>query len=398
MNNNSSQSGNSDPNLNGSNNGQNVQTSVQGTPSDQNGSSRKPSSSNTKANFRKRRRRPPRKNNGNGRPNANSGNNIPDNSPRNKLPNRSKQESGCKNNYSLQCNNHSIEIASAQYFNQNVITQNFRDVVNKTLVLEYTIVPINVRLKAQANIWARKIFSTQEIILRYILGSNQNQWISKLEECFIYSYFKCLLYGITDRRVSEDQHNKFCVYGHVVMKYALSAPSHTFTHRNQTVKYSLRMNDEDLAYITKCLKKFSYLNKLYNTGIRFSFESEEYDRILNGLNDSFTEDEPKMADLFNNSNSMMTQLSKDNFPILNSLYAKGSNLDDWYYAFKETSSVLDMSTLFGKAIFCTSVDDKENGKYFSHITDDDDYYLTKYEVMCLCGCMFPDILGSFVKS
>lgn len=312
---------------------------------------------------------------------------------RQNLPNRSSQNSGSSNINKFSCNNLSIFSITEKHFNQSVILGNYRDVNNVTLPISMTIVPDNDRLIAQATVWASKIVSTQELSLRYILNSNQDRWQKDLIECFIYSYYRALLYALTDKRVAEFDGSKYGVIGHVLLYKMLLRPSFSFVQDDTTVKYEFNITDNEYDFILQSARFFPYVSDFINDGRRFSLENTIIDRHLNSLNDSFTPDEPQLENMNSDSSKILNCMTKESFPLANSFYYSRSSTEKfskWFYSYKTGNTIFSPSSLFGKACFVTSCDDNTNSNYYETTSQDDEYYLVKYEVTALCGCSYSD--------
>jgi hypothetical protein len=251
--------------------------------------------------------------------------------------------------------------------------------------------PNKERLEAQADVWAKKIISIQELSLRYILGIYEDKWYTRLKECFIYSYFRSVLYALSDKRVAEFDGIKYGIAGHVVLYNCLLRPSFSFDYKDSTIQYVFDISDEDFSYIKKMAENFDYIYPYINDNRRFSLENSVLDRSLNSLNDSFTANEPKLENLTTKSNCILNCLKSDNFALGNSFYYGNPNDEGkWFYSHKTGKNILDLPSLFGKACFIHSADDETNGKYYETIDSDDEFYLVKYEVSALCGQTYKD--------
>lgn len=311
-----------------------------------------------------------------------------------KLPNRSVQASSEKNNHQFSTTNFSTEMVCKKHWNSSFLTTNVRDIQDVTITIKLTVAPIIKRLEAQANVWASKIYATPEIIHRYIVGSNESLWMSRYEELYIYSYFRGLLYGVFHTSVGDIKPSNMSLIGHCLLRLILSSPAFTFEHRGMRVKYVIEITQSDIDTIVNQAKKYPYIaNYLINQTNRFSLENPDLDRRLNTLALSLTGDDPKFESLFDLNGRVRTHLTKDNFPIGNSFYCKNNiNVSSFRYAFKEGESIISMSTLFGKANFFKSRNDNTVDSYFDLSNVDDKYTLTKYEVMCIAGCMYGDYI------
>lgn len=292
------------------------------------------------------------------------------------------------------CKNLSTAVICAKFTNQNVIVSNFRNIKDNTINLKFTIKPIKSRLRANAQVWARKLISSQELYLKGILNAYPKDWQSLLENTYIYDYFRSILYAVTNSRVAEYPTGKISIIGHAVAYHALLKPSHTFQHNGYYVKYQYVIDDDDLSYITKMAESFSFIKDYMSTSPRFYLENEIFDRILSGLKENISGDNPELVMLdYDFNGSISSYLSKDQFSMANSFYSSKSKSNDWFYAHNSDTDILNNSSLFGKNVFVTSLDDDYANRFYERNQDDDEFYLAKYEVSALCGSMYPNYIG-----
>lgn len=286
--------------------------------------------------------------------------------------------------------NLSTALVATKFYNRNLVSMPFRNVYDETVVLEYKVEPINSRLILQANSWAKKIISQQELYLKAILNSTRtSSWEPLLMRCYIYSYYKAVLYALTDRRVAEIPDNMVSIYGHSILYQILLRPSFNFEYGMQFVKILQSCTDAEYQTIISRARQFDYLDSIINESPRFYMENAEFDRILSGLSAHAVSDTPQFT-TFGNLESISRHLTKDNFPLLNSIYSSSSNIDKWYYMSKENCSLMDSTTLFGKACFITAKVDTLYNQFFDLNVINDNDSLVKYEVSALCGSNYPN--------
>lgn len=79
---------------------------------------------------------------------------------------------------------------------------------------------IQKELECQAVLFARHLISSG-IELRYILGNNSNEWQRKLEETYVYSYVKCLVFGLYHTSDKVFASNSLCFIGDYINYHML---------------------------------------------------------------------------------------------------------------------------------------------------------------------------------
>jgi hypothetical protein len=286
--------------------------------------------------------------------------------------------------------NLSTALVTTKFLNRNMISQSFRTATDNTLDINFGIMPIPDRLALQAQVWARKLVSMQDFNLRIILSSYPENWEKLLIEAFTYSYYKAVLYALSDKRVAELPADLKLPFGHSLLYQFLLKQRHSFQHQDLYISYSLNFSDDDLKKILEEAQKFPYIKNFMSNSPRFYLENEKLDRFLNGLaSQTKPSDGPKFMGI-SESTVLLKNLSQDNFPFLNSFYTEESDVCDWKYCYKQNTNLFRSSTLFGKACFIYRKSDSEFNDYFESCTEDDDGYLVKYEVACLAGSDYPN--------
>lgn len=298
-------------------------------------------------------------------------------------------------NFSLSTFNRSTGLITTKSYNSSVVSKSFTSVKDETLVLKMTVKPIKEKLEAQAQVFARKIISLDELYLKAILNSDDapsRKWINILTNSYIYSFYKCLLYAIYHQKTAECPENSSVLLGHLIMYEALKKPSYTFENDDYTVSYQFRFTEEECKAIKDQALKYDFIKNYMDTSPRLFIENEKLDRVLNGLRREHSPGHPIITRFCDSSEHVLKHLTRDNYPLANSMYTSKSkeNTNKWFFCYSEGDSVLDSTTLFGKAMFVTALDDAVAGKYFDLNSDDDNNYLIKYETACLHGSSYPN--------
>lgn len=318
---------------------------------------------------------------------------------RERIPNRTSNVSVGKNDRPFSVVNLSSSVIAGKHFNQNVVASDFRDVQAVNIPIKLTIRPDRERLLAQAKVWARRVISTNEIIFRYIFGNRFETWIKYLEDMYIYSYFNCVLTALREKDKTTsyvDPPVRMRIAGHALLYNSLrNTLRTTFSSGSINITYNFDVTQEDYDFIYNMANTFSFIKSSINDDFRFSFENDMIERFFKALAETFTDDEPKLFNMYESTSSIYNMLNVDNYPLANSFYTtrnSGENPDltSWFYCYNSDYTVLDMSSLFGKALFVTSKDDLSNSKYYDLNNVDDNFTLVKWEVTCLAGCDYPD--------
>lgn len=303
-----------------------------------------------------------------------------------------RNENISASNKNFSTNNLSTSLICKRHFNTNVISEPFRNIEDNSLTFNFYINPIKSRLIYQSETWSKKLVSMSDLDLRAILSSNKSEeWESILQEVYIYSYFKSVLYGAISFKTSEVPEDKYFIIGHALLYHVLVRSGFSFIgYHGQYISYNIRMTDAQITFVESIAKEFKFLNYNDNsTFTRFSFEIAKYDRILENLSKSVSNgpEFSKLGDI----GRLEKYLSKENFCVCNSFYTKDKTVNDWYYCYSEKYDVLSGSTLYGKAVFLTSADDTFKYIYFDKNEKDDNLFLVKYEVSSVAGSSYPNV-------
>lgn len=285
--------------------------------------------------------------------------------------------------------NHSSVVVQKKFFNTNSITEPFIEVKTRDINIKYTVRPIKDRLEAQAWSFAQRVQSDYKNYLKDVLGSRTEYWQYKLERAYIYSYYKCLLYSTMRGRIAELPDNTYVMIGHQILYHALQVPVRMFNINDMRVSYILDFSDEDLDFALNEAKKYDFISDYLGESPRFFLQNSSLDRLLQGLFEQIISGYPKVVKFYDEWRLSETYLSVDNFALLNSFYTPSSKLDHWYYAFSEKNSILEESSLLGKALFVTCKETNEIDKYFESVEADDKFYLTQYELKAIAGSDYP---------
>jgi len=291
--------------------------------------------------------------------------------------------------------NHSTSLVTTKFYNQSFITQPFRVVTDETILFPYMINPILSRLNKQAQVFARKLISMQEIEWRYVLNQYPETWQGILENTYIYSYFKCLLYAVSDQRIAEIPDDFYCITGHSIMYNALKRSSFSFECDSIFVTYKHVCSAEHYTKLLGLARSYDYIDSCLQSDTRFYLENEYYDRFLRRIAAEMKGTKGPHFVEMTNSQNVKRYLTQDNFPLINTFYAQDSKgkVDEniWKYSFNQKTKIHSDSMLFGKAIFATELKDNlEVYDYFDKITVSDQSSLVKYEVSSVAGSTYPN--------
>lgn len=296
--------------------------------------------------------------------------------------------------------NHSTGNVATIFINRGVIQQPYRNVVQQTINFDFTVSPIVKRLEKQADVWARRIIACQNLQLRDTLGPKQDTWYKKLFSAYIYSYYKCLLYGIFDS-IAEPLENSTCVVkGHNLLYSVVKQSKFVFRYKDTSVLYNFRIDDVKIDSILKAIKdsNFNFINdNLFKSTYKFSLFNAECERHLKDLNNMLGNSGPLFT-LLDDSSVVSQYLTQDNFPLCNSFYDQELNEVKWYYTSYLDVPVLSQSVLIGKALFISTLSkDKDILQYYVFNNQDDENSLVKYEVTSVAGFDYPDFTNGSVK-
>jgi hypothetical protein len=290
--------------------------------------------------------------------------------------------------------NHSIAVITTRYYNTSFIARPFREITDEVIDISYKIDPIKSRLDKQAQVFARKVISMEELDLRHALNQYPERWQSMLEQTFVYSYFKCLLYGTSNSRIAELPEDFFCILGHGIMYHIINKHSFSFEHNGIGVVYTHECSETHYESLLALARQYSFLNNcITSEGSRFYMENEYYDRYLRKLSKELKGTRgPHLIEMLNSQN-IARHLTQDSFPVLNSFYTNEKNENKWRYSFAPPAKLHDNGMLFGKAIFATQINStNSNYDYFTLINESDDNSLVKYEVTAIAGSNYPNYI------
>lgn len=293
--------------------------------------------------------------------------------------------------FAFETKNLSSVLISQKYFNSNAVITPFNSVNNTSVSIRLSLNPILSRLDKQAKVWAEKMYSNQNLYLKAIISDYRERWIDWLEKCFKYSYFKCVLCGLTDEIVAEIPSDVPVIAGHSILYYFLRQQSFTFKYNDISIRYYFDCTQDDYESILAQAKSYDFLKDSIIEGRRFFVENAELDRILRGLSDYSDDDSPRFMPFVDDEKTLQ-YTTMDNFSICNSFYKASSGTSElnWYYCYSDDVNILDPKTLFGKALFICAAKDESYFSYFDYNSQNDMNYLVKYEVASLCGSDFPE--------
>lgn len=289
--------------------------------------------------------------------------------------------------------NLSTPLIVTKFTNQNVITKSFRQIKDESIYINLTIKPDENRLYAQGCVWADKIISQHEIYLKGAIGGYPDTWRKELIKCYIYSYYKCLLYALSGGKVAEFPIGSTVIKGHYILFKCLLGISRSFMYDDYYVVYRFDITEDDYKTIVECAKKHSFINDNLRDSPRFYLENKDLDRRLNGLRNLSVPSSPQYFVFGEDDKNAEAFLNLDNFPLGNSFYISNyKSTSNWYYSYSQGSTFINnTSLLFGKACFlCCTTSDTNSKLFYDRNVNDDDYYLVKYEVQCLAGSSYPN--------
>lgn len=298
--------------------------------------------------------------------------------------------------------NLSTRVICAKQNNFSVITDTISAAKYSVIDLPLTIRPLEDELIAMADVWARKIVSDQNINLKKIINARSSMWEPTLRKAYVYDYFRNLLYGISEKRISEFPKGQVSLVGHSIMFEVLNKLSYIFEYDDITVRYCINISKSDYDYIFKLARSFNFIRDCMSPedSSRFFLENVSLDRVLNGLNSECSAHGPHFyRHLNSNVNSNVTKyLTKDCFPVGNSVYSSENSRDKWFCCTIPDHDITTHSVMFGKALFFTSLDDKIFNRYYDYVDRSDDFVLTKYHVSSVCGWTYPNYIDRFNSS
>lgn len=297
------------------------------------------------------------------------------------------------NKYSFVASNLSTYPITKKFYNRNLIIQPLTRVSNSIIEYNFSIRPDEMRLKYQSQSWARGVLGINGVKFNHLLsGYKSTEWQNILEQVYIYSYFKSLLYGAYSFKVKDHPVNACLLAGHCLLYHTIVRSRFNFEDKTLDVgtTYSFNLTDDDVVYIEKLITdKFKFLkyqgDTLRNT---FEFINENFDRILLDMKTGEVGKRIKFLCMKEDIQSIETFLSQRNFPVANSFYSKESNMLKWYYSCSKDHTLLTGSSLFGKALFVT-LRDEENTNYLEFNNEDDFLSLVPFEVTHICGYNYP---------
>lgn len=290
-------------------------------------------------------------------------------------------------------------LITKKFINQRYPTTSLPKILDNVIDLNFGIRPNCRRLKLQSNSFAQFVMTLENLNLKDILTSDDNSFNEKLlRECFIYSYYRALLYGIYDNKKNNMNTQIPCVIGHSIMSAAIRKKTITFFGNSLYVNYSINFDENDIKFINDSIKKFPFLqgaNEPKLTEYGFNWFISKYDRILILLRKELSS--RNVSRLINIYDPLVDgYLSQDNAPIFNSFYAtpKGGRselkLDDWFYTFNTSYSITEGSICFGKAVFLYTKSNADCKPYFDNLDMDDELNLTRYELSAIAGGEYPE--------
>lgn len=290
--------------------------------------------------------------------------------------------------------NWSTNLLTTKYLNSKLLITPYSSLVIDSITQKYTIKINEERLRLQSLSFAQKIISMQEINYYRILRNygSSDKFQSLLSEAFIYSFYKCLLYGIFDKRISDQPLNGICIAGHSVLYQSILCPSFTFRNGDIDVRYQFVFDEKDVKNFVSKAESHSFIkNYIINNEFRFTLENHSLDNILANLKIELD----KVGSLvtlskFDDPSILNTYLSRNTFGLLNSFYVKGENKEQhWRHVHADGILINNPQLLLGKALFISEFDETTSN-FHETVKTDDLQTLIKYEVSSVCGSVFPN--------
>lgn len=292
-----------------------------------------------------------------------------------------------------------VGLVARKFINRNVFKRSFLSFNNANVNLVYSIRPNVNRLRIQAKTFARYVLQHSEVKLRDIFSLTKYEEAENiLQDCFFYSYFRCLFYGIYNKMEPDIKFAPPTIHGHSVMYSVIKKGKLRFESNNVVVTYKIDINEKDLEFIMKQFNKLSFhikgkeVNKFVKTDNLFSWQITKLDRILVLLQKHCSKF-IKLSAI--NSQAAESQLSSRSLPVFNSCYRlpddefSDVDVNKWYYCYSETPSLIDHGTCCGKALFLVTKSNADCDLYFDYLDVDDKLNLVRYELSSIAGGEYP---------
>lgn len=289
--------------------------------------------------------------------------------------------------------NLSSSLVSKKIVNRNLLLNPARFSSQENIDLRFVVKPINSQLDKQALTWASKIDTS--LVDKYRLFGRerfQGDYLLKLQQIYIYSYYKCLLLGVNEYRIDQTSDSDHCLVGHAMLYQMLYKRTYSFEINGVFVNYFLDISEDDLNFILSEAKKYDYISSsIVNYGNRFNISNTTIERYIEGLR--FAISDVNLDVLFvrlSDQTKLYDFTSSPNLPLANSFWS--SDQSKWHYCYDEFSQINGNTLLFGRANFITikcidpiTLNDFESTTFT--IAQD---IIIKYEVSCCASSKYYD--------
>lgn len=309
-------------------------------------------------------------------------------SPRSSSNNSTNDKSNNYNPINL-----SSPLVSKKILNNNLLTNPARFSSQENVDLKFTVKPINSHLEKQSLIWASKL-DVSDIDKYRIFGRERfnGEYLSKLQQIYVYSYYKCLLLGVYEYRIDQTSDSDNCLVGHAMLYQMLYKRSYSIELNGVFVNYILDVSKEEVDFILSEAKKHSFLNEaisIYDN--RFSICNTSIERYIETLRLSI-----EISDLdvlfvrLSDYTKLCNYTSSAVLPLANSFFS--NNQEKWYYCYHEFSQINGNTLLFGKSNFITikKLDPTVIAYFENTAVSVSQDIIIKYEVSCVSSSKFFD--------
>lgn len=311
--------------------------------------------------------------------------NASSNKKKKKFPNSSNFKSKSKSIVPKQklFSNISGNLISRKYANYNFTKQKAEYVRNSNINVKYHVLPNSVRLLKQALCFKDQFLNTSGKIIKDVLGP-QN-WENKLKELYIYSYFKCLYYGLEKEDISMSTNIHMAFIGHATL-YNLLYQRRLSGLYNEGISVTLSLDVpykvqtlvdlfiEDFPFLDNCVRRTPFETTVYNGN---------YERFLLSIKDSI----PQCYVVQLNILSQYSQYcDHTGSPYLNSHWR--SDYKGWKYCIDLNTSIFSLNYYVSRAncIVCDKIDEEDSITYYDEIpTVSMDDGLDRYEAHSITG-------------
>lgn len=285
-------------------------------------------------------------------------------------------------------------LVSKKIVDKNLLLNPARFSSQENVDLKFTVKPINDLLNIQAITWASKIDTNHSIEKYKIFGNEkfQGEYLEKLQQIYIYSYYKCLLLGSNEYRIDQTSDSDHCLVGHCMLYQMIYKRNYSFEINGVFVNYMIYISDEDKINIIKSAKDYPYISSsIMSFSNRFNILNTTIERYIENLRFAISgSDLDVLFVRLSDATKLHSYTSSANLPLANSFWS--ADQKSWFYCYNEFSQINGNTLLFGKANFITN-----NGINQSVLSNfeftkfsDDQNIIIKYEVSCVASSKYFD--------